>query len=98
MSKSDPRQVKPKKKFDCSIWSYYKNLQTVIRNNLHILHSDPEMKNLFPEDTINVTYKIGKSLRELIFPSVFPEGQIESHSIVSKCKSRRWYLPKLFGL
>ena len=30
------------------------------------------MKNIFPEGSINITYKRGKSLRELISPSMFP--------------------------
>ena len=60
-----------------------KNLLTVTRNNLPILYKDPEMKNIFLEDTIK------KSFRELIPPSLFPQAQVESQSIVSKCKSRR---------
>ena len=46
------------------------------------------MKNIFPEGSINAKYKRGKSLRELIL-SMFPQGQVESHSMVSKCKSKR---------
>ena len=38
-----------------------KKLQTVISNNLAILYSDLEMKNIFPEGTINVTYQRGRS-------------------------------------
>ena len=49
-----------------------KNLQTAIRNNSPILYSDPEMKNILPEGSTNITYKRGKSLRELISPSMFP--------------------------
>ena len=66
-----------------------KNLEIVIRNNVPILYKDPEMKNMFPEGSINITYKRGKSLRELIFPSIFPQAQVQSRSIVSKCKSER---------
>ena len=47
------------------------------------------MKNIFPEGSINITYKRGKSLRELISASMFPQAQVESRSIVSKCKSKR---------
>lgn len=44
-----------------------KNLQTVNKDNLPIFYfSDPEMKNIFPETTINVTYEGSKTLRELI--------------------------------
>ena len=47
------------------------------------------MKNIFPEVSINTIYKSGKSLRELISPSMFPQAQVESHSVVCKCKSKR---------
>ena len=47
------------------------------------------MKNIFPEGIINVTYKKGKSLREFISASMFPQAQVESHYMVSKCKSKR---------
>ena len=36
------------------------------------------MKNIFLEGSINLTYKRGKSLRELISPSMFPQAQVEN--------------------
>ena len=62
MSKKDARQVKPKShRSNINLVTVYnpiiKNLQTVIRNNLPLLYSNPEMKNIFPECSINVTYK-----------------------------------------
>ena len=95
MHTMDARQVKPKThRFNVHLAAVYnlniKNLQTCLKNNLPLLYSDPEMKNIFPEGTTNVTYKRGKSLRELISPSMFPQAQVDSHSIMaSKCKSRR---------
>ena len=94
MTKSDARQVKPKPhRLNINLVTVYhpfiKNLQTVIRNNFPILYSGFEMKNIFPEGSINITYKRGKSLRELISPSMFPQAPVESHSIVSRCKSKR---------
>ena len=66
-----------------------KNLQTVIRITC-LYYSDPEMKNTFPEGTINVTYKRGKGLREFISPSMLPRAQAESHyMVIIKCKSKR---------
>ena len=61
------------------VWLYnpiIKSLQTVIRNNLPILYSNPETKNIFPQGIINVTYKRDKSLRELISLSLFPQTQV----------------------
>ena len=94
MTRSDARQVKPKShrlnvKLDTAYNPIIKHLQTVIRNNLPMLYSDPKMKNIFPEGSINITYKRGKSLRELISASMFPQAQVESRSIVSKCKPKR---------
>ena len=94
MARSDARQVKPKShRLNVNLVTFYntiiKNLETVIRKNLPILYSDSEMKNIFPEGSINITYRRGKSLRELISPSMFPQAQVESHFIVSKCKSKR---------
>ena len=47
------------------------------------------MKNIFPEVTIDITYKRGKSLREIISPSMFSQVQVESHFMLSKCKSKK---------
>ena len=53
MSRSGARQVKPKAyRLNVNLVTVYNpimNLQTVIRNNLRILYSDPEMKNIFSE-------------------------------------------------
>ena len=94
MARSDARQVKPMShRLNVNLVTVYntiiKNLETVIRKKLPILYSDSEMKNIFPEGSINIKYRRGKSLRELISPSVFPHAQVESHFIVSKCKSKR---------
>ena len=91
MGRSDARQVKSKSHIlNVNLVTVsnpiIKNLQTVIKNNLPILSS--EMKNIFPEGSVNFTYKRGKILRELISPSMFPKAQVESHSMVSRCKSK----------
>ena len=57
ITRSDARQVKPKShRLNGNLLTVYnpiiKNLDTVIRNNLPMLYSDPEMKNIFPEDSI----------------------------------------------
>ena len=55
------------------------NPQTIITNNLYYTaYSDPKMKNIFPEGSVNITYKRGKS------------SEVESHSVISKSKSKRY--------
>ena len=45
------------------------------------------MRAVFPEGSINVMYRRGKNLKELISPSLFPQPQLKtkSPSMVSKC-------------
>ena len=48
------------------------NIKTVIKKHLPVLHSDENITKMFPSNTINVTYKRGKNLREIFSPSLFP--------------------------
>ena len=62
MSRTDVIKVKPKShRLNVNLVTVYnpitKNLQTVIRNNLSKLYSDTEIKNIFPEGSINITYR-----------------------------------------
>ena len=57
MTRSVARQVKPKShRLNGNLVTIYnpiiKYLETLTRNNLPILYSDPEMKNIFPEGSI----------------------------------------------
>ena len=46
------------------------------------------MLEIFPSNTINVTYKRGKNLRELISPSLFPRVHNQHSSSSEKCHKR----------
>ena len=50
------------------------------------MNSEPDMRAVFPEGSINVTYRRGKNLKELISPSLFPQRQLttKSQSTVSQ--------------
>ena len=76
ISGSEARQIKRKKtKKSFNLVTVYNsllyNLQKVIKNNLSLLCSDADMRALFPEGSINVTYRRGKNLKELISASLF---------------------------
>ena len=93
-SRCEARQVKPKViKSNFNLITVYnpviKNLEKVLNDNLHILYDDPDMKKVFPEGTISVTYRRGKCLKELISPSLYPLTITESASRVSKCNESR---------
>ena len=49
------------------------NIKTIFKKYLPVLHSNQEMLRIFPENTINVTYKRSKNLKELISQSLFPK-------------------------
>ena len=74
------REEKPKthnERFSssCNLITQYNpllpNFKTIIKKHLPVLHSNQNMPEIFPGNTINVTYKRGKNLRELISPSLF---------------------------
>ena len=87
ISRREARQVKPK--IIKSNYPVLKNLEKVLNDNLHILYGDPDMKKVFPEGTVSVTYRRGKCLKELISPSLYPRTVTESASRVSKCNESR---------
>ena len=64
-----------------------KNLEKILNDNLHILYGGSDMKKVFPEGTISVTYRRRKCLKELISP--YPRTVTESASRVSKCNESR---------
>ena len=66
-SRREARQVKPKViKSNFTLITVYnpvmKNLENILNDNIHILYGDPDIKKVFPEGTISVTYKRGKCL------------------------------------
>ena len=71
-----------------------KNLEKILNDNLHILYGDPDMKKVFSEVTISVTYRRGKCLNEVISPSLYLGTVTESVSRVNKCKGRRCHICK----
>ena len=92
--RGEARQVKPKVvKSNFNLITMYntvmKNLGKVLNDNLHILYGDPDMKKVFPEGTISVTYRRGKCLKESISPSLYPRTVTGSASNLSKCNESR---------
>ena len=43
----------------------------IIKNPTSILHSDDELKTLFPKDCFSTIYKRNKNFKELIAPSIY---------------------------
>ena len=75
ISRREARQVRPKViKSNFNLITVYnpvmKNLEKVLHDILHILYGDPDLKKVFPEGTISVTYRKGKCLKESLLHSI----------------------------
>ena len=42
------------------------NIKTIIKKHLPVLHSSHKMLQIFPENTVNFSYRRNKNLKELI--------------------------------
>ena len=71
-----PKLLKTTLSTSCNLITQYNpllsNLKTIIRNHLPILYSNQQVLDIFPQNTISVTYKRNKNLGEILSPSVFP--------------------------
>ena len=65
------------------------NIKTVLKEYLLVLHNNQEMPQIFPENTINVTYKRNRNLKKLISPSLFLKIIKENNCSIEKCSRRR---------
>ena len=46
------------------------------------------MLDIFPQNTISVTYKRNKNLREVLSPSLFPRTTKQNECFIEKCNKR----------
>ena len=54
------------------------------------------MLQIFPENTVNATYRRNKNLKELILLSLFPRTAKENNCSIEKCSRRRNFCKNLF--
>ena len=60
------------------------NMDTLVKKYLPLLHSDENLKELFPASAFNTTYRRNKDLKELLSPSLYPNRKsTKSNSIIS---------------
>ena len=65
-------------------------MDTLVKKNLPLLHSDKNLKEFFPTNGFNTIYKSKKNLKELLSPSVFSNRKsTKSNSIIS-CNSNNY--------
>ena len=61
------------------------NITTVIKKNLPVLHSSHKIPQNFPKNTVNVTYRRNKNLKEFTSPFLFPITVKENNYSIEKC-------------
>ena len=90
MSRAEARQIKPKQQandrilFATTYNPMLPNLRGLINKHLRVLHSDSDLKNMFPENSISTVFKRNKHLKEISFPSLYPKNGKQKKSYVIK--------------
>ena len=62
-------------------------IDSIIKKYIPILHSDDNMKDLFPPTSICTIYKRNKNLKEIIAPSKYPRVAITKTSSITSCSN-----------
>ena len=91
ISREEARRPKNKNNFAAScnlITQYNLLLPPIIKKYLPVLHSSHKMLQIFPENTVNVTYRRNKNLKELISSSLIHRTIKENNCSTGKCNRR----------
>ena len=87
-----PKLLKTTFSTSCNLITQYNpllpNLKIIIRNHLPILYSNQQMLDIFPQNTISVTYKRNKNLREILSPSLFPRTTKHNKCSIKECNRK----------
>ena len=76
------------------------DLNSLLKKHLSLLHIDPNLKTIFPQDCITSVFKRNQSLKELLAPSLYPKKKfIRTNSITNCNKCDIWkQLSNMFQL
>ena len=64
------------------------NLKTIIRKHLPVLYSNQQMLNIILNNTVSVTYKRNKNLREVLSLSLFPTTTKQNVYYIKECNKK----------
>ena len=59
-------------------------MRSQIKKHLPVLHSDSDLKNIFPENSICTIFKRNRNLKEILSPSLYTKNKNEKKSYVMK--------------
>ena len=60
------------------------NMRSLIKKCLPVLHSDSDLKNIFPENLICTASKRNTNLKEMLSPSLYTKNKSENRNYVIK--------------
>ena len=70
-------------------------MRSLIKKHLPVLHSDSDLKNIFPENSICTVFKGNRNLKQILSPSLYTRNENEKKCYVikncGKCDIRKNY-------
>ena len=63
------------------------NMDTLVKKYLKLLHSDENLKELFPVSAFNTIYRRNKKLKELLSPSLYSNRKSTKSNNIISCNS-----------
>ena len=63
------------------------NMDTLVKKYLPLLHSDENLKELFPASAFNTTYRRNKNVKELLSPLLLPNMKSTKSNSNISCNS-----------
>ena len=72
LSIAEARQTKPKQQVTIRLpFALIYNMRSLIKKHLPVLHSDSDLKNIFPGNSICTAFKRNKNFKEKLSPSLY---------------------------
>ena len=86
LTRAEARQIKPKQQtnerilFAATYNLTLPNMRSLFKKHLPVLHSDSDLKNIFPENSISTVFKRNRNLKEILSPSLYTRNKNEKKS------------------
>ena len=94
ISREKARRLKIKNNFSttCNLITEYNpmlpDIKAILKQYIPVLHSNHEMLRIYSENTMNVSFKRNKNLKELLSSSLFPKIFKGNNCSIEKCSRR----------
>ena len=102
LSRAETRQIKPKQQandgilFATTYNLMLPSMRSLIKKHLLVLHSDSDLKNIFPENAICTVFKRNRNLKEILSPSLYTKNKNEKKSYdIKDCAVERVIFVKI---